>query len=330
MGLKEQIKSFLQQAGVYQRQGLFDEAMANYQKAIELAKQNRHTKGADQFIADLTRKMQVLNQQWANVKQADKPRQMNTATENLIQNLFSFGKEDNPDAAALEGAIALAKFGQHKRALQEFNKLLDKADLRIVVAKNILRCVQDIGSSETAVKLFAKWFDDDRFSVPQLKKLRSFLRTITQKKGAMVSIPEVPEPAAADVSTGAAAVAADVDTSAAGSPSAAPNPPMPAIEEEEEFLDISSVGITFSAGPEQGKTREFDISFQTGNKLSLIVAKQEQKAFAHINEGSRLTNLQFFSPIAILNGSATIISKAEITAGPKRGDISLDMIIETV
>ena len=55
----------------------------------------------------------------------------------LIKKLFSFSDKKDKDEAALEGAIALAKFGQFESALAEFSELIKKDSIRVIAAKNI-------------------------------------------------------------------------------------------------------------------------------------------------------------------------------------------------
>ena len=63
---------------------------------------------------------------------------------------------------------------------------------------------------------------------------------------------------------------------------------VPGTEEEEEFIDISSIGIYFNAGPAKGKVVEFDVNFQSGNMLSLIISKNDAKTIEPIQEGDAL------------------------------------------
>jgi hypothetical protein len=46
-----------------------------------------------------------------------------------------------------------------------------------------------------------------------------------------------------------------------------------------------------------------------------------------MKEGDVLKDLQFFSPIAMFNGSGTVSAKSQIKSGPKQGDFCLDIKI---
>ena len=98
-------------------------------------------------------------------------------------------------------------------------------------------------------------------------------------------------------------------------------------EEDEEFIDISSIGIYFNSGPAKGRVVEFDVNFQSGNMLSLIISKNDAKNIEAMQEGDELKDLQFFSPIAMFNGSGIVSAKSQIKSGPKQGDFCLDIKI---
>ena len=84
--------------------------------------------------------------------------------------------------AALEGAVALAKFGQFDRAHQELQPLLAKDGVKVEAAKNILRCHLAAGSAEEAVSQYRLWHTDERFQMGQLEMIRVYLNDALQKK----------------------------------------------------------------------------------------------------------------------------------------------------
>ena len=96
---------------------------------------------------------------------------------------------------------------------------------------------------------------------------------------------------------------------------------------EEEILDITSIGITFTSGTHKGKMVEFDVNFQSGDMLSLIIAKNDKGIIEDLNDGDQLEDVQFYSPIAMFKGSAVVATKTPIESGPKQGDFCLDLKI---
>ena len=97
--------------------------------------------------------------------------------------------------------------------------------------------------------------------------------------------------------------------------------------EEDEFLDINSVGIEITDGPQKGKEVVLDVAFQSGKSVSLIVPGREKTLIETFKVGLKLDNVQFYSPIAILNGSGVISAFTKISSGPKMGSYSLDLKI---
>jgi hypothetical protein len=74
---------------------------------------------------------------------------------------------------------------------------------------------------------------------------------------------------------------------------------------------------------------EFDVNFQSGNMLSLIISKQDEELIEGLKAGMELVDIQFYSPIAIFNGAGIVASKTQIKSGPKQGDHCLDIRIKS-
>jgi hypothetical protein len=331
MGIKEELTNLLQQAKLYQKQGLLEDAKNKFKTAVKLLQENENIKNRENLIDIISKKIGTVDSNVKRIAKTTQPKDISPETQELIKNLFAFSKDNDKGAALLEGAIALAKFGQHERALKEFHKLLKSESLRIVVAKNILRCHIELDSLKKAVAQFKKWLDDDRFSTNQLKKIRFFLATTIKKKGEKIALPEVEEKEIEEIQIDdLEEEIVDLNTIQKGEQAEVEISDLPIpIQEDEDFLDISSIGITLETGPHKGKVREFDVSFQSGNKLCLVISQSEEKLLNTFNVGKMLKDIQLFSPIAILNGTGVVAAKKKIEAGPKRGDYSLDIVIES-
>ena len=169
----------------------------------------------------------------------------------------------------------------------------------MVAAKNVLRCRIQLGSEDAAADQYEEWAGKGDFTPGQLEKVRLFLVEILKSKGVQRDLTSVSTKEAITLEP----------------------------EEEEEFIDISSIGIYFNAGPAKGQVVEFDVNFQSGNMLSLIISKNQGKNIEHFQEGDTLSDLQFFSPIAMFNGSGEVSAKSQIKSGPKQGDFCLDIKI---
>ena len=299
MGIKESIRKLLQEADLYKKHGLLDEARGKYTEAEQKIRENGRIQNKEKVLKGIAKKIRLLDSDTQRVEKGPSSPELSEKAQDLIQNLFSFPKSDSKEEAVLEGAIALAKFGQFERALGEFNKLIDKESHRVVAAKNVLRCHIQLNSEDAAADQYEDWVSKGDFLPAQLEKVRLFLVEILKSKGIQrdltsVSIKEelVQEP-----------------------------------EEEEDFIDISSIGIYFNFGPAKGKVVEFDVNFQSGNMLSLIISKNDAKTIEPMQEGDALKDLQFFSPIAMFNGSGIVSAKSQIKSGPKQGDFCLDIKI---
>ena len=190
--------------------------------------------------------------------------------------------------------------------------MLSRESIKVEAAKNILRCHMATDASQEAVNLYHQWHSDDAFQPGQLEQVRVYLVDALAKKGIETNLPS-PMPALEKV-------AADPHVLEDA----------PADEGvEEEFIDITSIGITLENGPRKGKMVEFDVNFQSGNMLSLIISKQDQSLIEDLKAGMELREIQFYSPIAIFNGSGVVSSKTQIKSGPKQGDFCLDIKIKS-
>jgi len=299
MGIKESIKKLLQEADLYKKHGLLDEAKGKYTEAEQKIRENDRIQNKEKVLKGIAKKIRLLDSDTQRVEKGPSSPELSEKAQDLIQNLFSFSKSDSKEEAVLEGAIALAKFGQFERALGEFNKLIDKESHRVVAAKNVLRCHIQLNSEDAAADQYEDWVSKGDFLPVQLEKVRLFLVEILKSKGIQRDLTSV----------------------------SIKEEPVQEPEEEEDFIDISSIGIYFNFGPAKGKVVEFDVNFQSGNMLSLIISKNDAKTIEPMQEGDALKDLQFYSPIAMFNGSGIVSAKSQIKSGPKQGDFCLDIKI---
>jgi tetratricopeptide (TPR) repeat protein len=308
MDIKQQLKALLQEAEVYYSQGLMNEAAVKYRDGIKLITSAENLKNRESILEAISRKLASIEKTQDKAHQEPVSPELSQKAQDLIKNLFAFAENKDADNAALEGAVILAKFGQIERALKELNALLLKDNVRVEAAKNILRCYLASASADEAIVQYHTWHASDLFQPGQLETVRVYLEEMLRKRGTKAELPapkDVVEPEAGD---------SMVDIVIAKEP-------------EEEFLDITSIGITFENGPQKGQTVEFDVNFQSGNMLSLIISKQDQAVIEELREGVKLHEIQFFSPIAIFNGAGVVTSKTQIKSGPKQGDFCLDIRI---
>jgi hypothetical protein len=314
MDIKKQLKTMLQEAEIYSTQGLMAEARAKYQDAYAFVRGIANLKNKNGLLKAIDAKFKAISDTKEKVDKGPVSTELSEKAQDLIKNLFSFSDSKDADSAALEGAVALAKFGQFDRSLNELKPLLQKEGIRVEAAKNILRCHMATSNSDEAIDQYHKWGSEEFFKPHQLEMVRVYLEDILQKKGIEANLPS-PKPtedAAATAGLAEAEPSLEADE---------------AQDNDEEFLDITSIGITFDNGPHQGNMVEFDVNFQSGSMLSLIISKKDQSLIEGLAAGTKLEDIQFFSPIAIFNGSGVVSSKTQIRSGPKQGDFCLDIRI---
>jgi hypothetical protein len=220
--------------------------------------------------------------------------------QDLIKKLFTFSQ--TKEAAAIEGAVALAKFGQYEQALREFQKLLEQGVLPVVTAKNMIKCFAALKTPDAAIAQFTNWKTRDFFSTEDLKYIRTFLKTSMEKEGFKMEIPEV------EAKPGLTS--------------------KPKKKKEETFLEISAVSIHLQGGPLAGQTIDFDVHFQSANTVTVLIPSVQKSVADSLIPGTRLEDIQCYSPITVFRSTGTVSGTAKIKQGPRQGDYTLDITID--
>jgi adenylate cyclase len=127
MAEKIDITSLIREAEVYRAQGLSEESRKTYLQVQGLIQSDEHYSKNEELIHAVSEKIKAVEKDLLESDQlADIP-DLSQELQALISKLFSFSK--NKEVAAIEGAAALAKFGQYETALEEFQKLIKKGTL---------------------------------------------------------------------------------------------------------------------------------------------------------------------------------------------------------
>jgi len=334
MNLKEKIKSLLQQGKLYRSQGLLDDALAKYDEAIKLLEKTPKVKNRETLIEGIRGKMRAAEAELDKFEKADDNPEISSKIQDLIKKQFAFS--DDEDSAALEGAIALAKFGQFQRALAEFQQLIEREAIRVDAAKHVIRCHMALSSLDEAVAQYEQWLSHESFKPDQINKIRVFFEATLERAGMDVSLPEAGIPAVtAEPTPPSETVEPKLGEPTIEMPEIetvepeAPLIEMPAIEvpeiEEEEIPDINSIGFTPASGPEAGKSVELDVSFQNGDVISLLIPSRNKDLIEYLAVDLTLDDVQYYSPMAIFSGSGKVTGKTKIESGPRRGDYSVDI-----
>ncbi len=324
MNIVEKIKALLTEAELYRSQGLLKEALSQYDKTREIILSNKRLKTNKKLIHGIIKKVAVLKREIKELEQVPKTLEVSPQVQDLIKKLFSFSQEQDEDTIKLNGAVALAKFGQYKGALAEFNELIRKDSHRVDAAKNILRCHVGLSSVDEAVAQYEQWMSSDIFSPNQLDKLHVFFKGILDQEGIDKLLPKVkiPSPerkATPDETQSEELFIMDLDIDSFEYEEDE--------HEEDSILDINAVKIIVDSGPRKGDAVELNVNFQSGNIISLLIPNRDVDLIENLKVGDRLNNVEYYSSIAIFIGSGLISGISPIKTGPRRGDYNLDIKI---
>jgi len=320
MDIKKQIQSCISQAEVYSSQGLLREGLEKYVQAGKLIKTNeRLITNSQRLLVSLSKKIKSLKEEIVRIENAPVSMEMPQQVQEVIKQKFAFAK--NPERAPMEGAIALAKFGQYERALEEFKTLFQEQSSRLEAAKNIIRCHLALNSQQDAVKVYHHWLKKNLLSDSDLQNIHAFIQKKIEKTSCQIELlsPSSPQPEPGGV------VEFETEPKAEDMASAPPES-----LSDEEIIDISSVGIVLNSGPNKGRPVEYDVSFQSGSILNLLIHNRDKEMLDTIQIGQQLDPVQFYSPIAMFQGKAIVTAKSLIESGPKKGDWSVDIQIQSM
>lgn len=313
MDIESRIKGLIKEAEIYQTQGLLDEAKEKYDDATALIRMSDELEDKETWLSTVSEKISALGGDFAKLKQAPRQPELSSKVQDLIKDLFSSPAEQDQDTAQLEGAIALAKFGQLERALADFKELLKKDNLRVAAAKNILRVHIVNEEFDKAVAEYEDWLSSDIvFTSQQFESIRIFLQSILDRKGIDKRLQTVITPSVAT----AVVKPLHAETDEAS--------------EEEDFLDLTFLGLTIAKGPLEGRVMEFDVNFQRGNIVSIIVSGKDKDLVDSLKVGDSFSQLECSSAFAVFVASGVITEKMRIDSGSKRGDFRVDIKIESV
>lgn len=296
---QEHLRSLAREAELYRTQGLLEHSREKYLQILQFIEERKFSnhRKLKEAVRD---KIQSLEENLAAEKEDTREPVLSENQQNMIKELFSVSQ--TKEAAKVEGAVALAEFGQYERALEEFQSLLKEGTLPVVAAKNILRCYMELSCPDEAVSQFRDWVIAGDVLTPQeLKLIRGFVQNLLERKGLRRELPPL------------------VETSQTESQSS---------EDEEGFLDISSIYVELGNGPRKGDMVEFQVTSQSGNTISVNIPGEQRDLLEAFRPGLRLPELQCYSPIAVFKGRGVVIKKRKVWNGRNQGNYLLDITID--
>ena len=301
MDIKVQLKKMIQTAELYRSQGLLSEATGKYEDALALLQGSELIQGGQKLADIISKKISAVKNDIQKIEKQPILPEVSREEQDIIKTLFTETKDTSQESEVLEGALTLAKFGQFERSLEELNELLKAPHLRMKAAKNILRCHMARSSIESAYSQFQKWQSSNLFAPNQLLTIRLFLEVFrfdNLKENVSLQLRDPEHVDELEITDG-------------------------------EFPDICSMIITFDEGPLKGGTFVLDVSFQTGNVITLFVASHKEELLNNFKVGKILERLQFNTTIAIFKGKGIVDEKVKIDSGPRQGDYRLDIKVKS-
>jgi tetratricopeptide (TPR) repeat protein len=323
MNIIKKIKTLLKEAELYHSQGLLYEAIAKYNDATELIQKNKQLKNKQNLLEGISKKINVLKKDISKIELAPKKPEVSENIQDLIKKMYSFSPDMDEDAKAIEGAVALAKFGQFKRAILDFNELIKKDSTRVDAAKNILRCHIALFSIEEAISQYENWLLDDIFHPNQLDKIYIFFENLLKSEGVEKTLPKTKE----EVNEVKVKASPENDQAQISEPADA-ELEQSEVESEagsEDVLDVNSIGISVDSGPQKGHVYEFKVRFQLGKVVSLLIPSRDKNVIENFKVGNEIHDVQYYSNVGLFKGSGLVSAVKEITIGPLRGDYCVDI-----
>ncbi|MDH4204589.1 MAG: hypothetical protein OEV45_03580 [Desulfobacteraceae bacterium] len=323
MNIIKKIKTLLKEAELYHSQGLLYEAIAKYNDATELIQKNEQLKNKKNLLEGISNKINILKKDISKIELAPKKPEVSENIQDLIKKMYSFSPDMDEDAKAIEGAVALAKFGQFKRAILDFNELIKKDSTRVDAAKNILRCHMALFSIEEAISQYENWLLDDIFHPNQLDKIYIFFENLLKSEGVEKTLPKTKE----EVNEVKVKASPENDQAQISEPADA-ELEQSEVESEagsEDVLDVNSIGISVDSGPQKGHVYEFKVRFQLGKVVSLLIPSRDKDVIENFKVGNEIHGVQYYSNVGLFKGSGLVSAVKEITIGPLRGDYCVDI-----
>ncbi|MBN1106502.1 MAG: hypothetical protein JXL84_24070 [Deltaproteobacteria bacterium] len=297
MSAQEYIRSMVRGADLYRKQGLYSEARGKYLEALSLVSRTGETRGWDRLKEILEERIRAVEENLAAVSEVNGSPVLSEEVQDLIRDLFSFSQAR--ERASIEGATALMKFGQHSRAIREFETLMKEGIQPLLAAKSILLCHLSLHSPEAAIARLRKWEGRNGLSIEEVGYLREFLESELAERGIHV---ELPRPAT--------------------------TPKEPHRKRAPSGPEITTVTIDFEDGALKDQSVELKVTFQFGNVLSIIVSAHEKGLLENMQVGKRFRRMGFYSSMAFFRGSGSITSRNMIKHGPRQGDILFDIMMD--
>lgn len=307
MDIRKQIQSLLNEAAVYDAQGLYEESREKYLRVSSAIK--HHTHNIDkhkELLNSVSNKLERLKKRIQQIENESSAYQMPNIVLEVMKRNFSSSKDK--EQAALEGALALTEFRQYESALEEFTKLLKIQSTRLEASKNIIRCHLAKGRAAEAVNLFRHWRNSGLMGPDEMAELRLFFQEMSDKDGLRLELP----------------------CAEAKKVSVTHDATRPHRKNERHVIEFTSISVNLPNGPRRQRLREFDIDTQSGDVVKLLIPDRDKETVEVLEKGTVLDPVQCFSTNAMYSGKAVVIENTHILSGANAGYFSIDIKIQGI
>lgn len=300
MNLGEKIKKYYQEAELYCEHGLMSEALDKYKAVEALIKSSGSIRNRAGLLQKVGAKIEETAKTLQRLDRIKPPAAVTAEAQSLMKEMYTFDDPEAKGSAALGGAIALAKFGQYDKAIEELTPLLAYDKLRLEAAKNILWCWMQQNYADYAISLYQKWRKQNLFPEKETQNIHQYFIQLMDDAGVHHEFDQL-------------------ESQRTIEPDSEVN--------DDDILDINSIRFVLPRGAREGEQIELEVSFQSGKYIRMILPRREKDLIDGVHPGDFLKDIIFYSPVAIFSGEGYVSSRSEITAGPKRGDYSLEIKI---
>ena len=163
MAIGDKIKKYFKEAELYSSHGLLAEALEKYRSVEGLVKSTSGIRNREGILKQIASKIASTSKKLQKLDGTKAVQEDAEDAQSLMKEMYSFDDPEAKGSSALGGAIALAKFGQYDKAIEELSRLLEYDKLRLEAAKNILWCWVQQNYSEYAISLYQKWLKNKLF-----------------------------------------------------------------------------------------------------------------------------------------------------------------------
>jgi hypothetical protein len=303
MAIEEQIRSLLKEAALYDEQGLYEASRERYQQTADLVGRHAHRihhhkkilKAVAGRLERLHNRMQRMENEPAVYTPPD-------AVIEVMKRHFCASADR--EEAALEGAAALAEFGQYDHAVEEFAKLIKTPKTRLEASKHMIRCHLEKGRTAEASALLRHWHNSGLMNRDEWLTLQRYVKELVAEKRLCVEVPP-----------------AEMKDEASG--------PAAGTKHGEIVRRFNSISLKPPNAQRGQGMREFNILSQSADVVRISVAVQETTLADGLTPGTVLNTVLCFFDDGMFSSKATVVGKQWISSDDAgAGHFNIDIQVQ--